>query len=63
VTWEPPAALERRAARVLPGLLLGRVDGKSPVEYLADEHDKETVRAHARRLLLAPVDRLAEVRQ
>ena len=30
-------ALERRAARLLPGLLLARVDGKSPVEYLVDE--------------------------
>ena len=30
-------ALERRAAALLPGLLLARVDGKSPVEYLTDE--------------------------
>ena len=62
VTWEPPAALERRAARLLPGLLLGRVDGKSPVEYLTEERDKETVRAHARSLLMHPVDKLAGVR-
>ena len=34
VDWEPPAALEARAARLLPGLFLARVDGKSPVEYL-----------------------------
>ena len=27
-------AIERRTARLLPGLLLARVDGKSPVEYL-----------------------------
>ena len=27
VDWEPPAALERRAARLLPGLFLARVDG------------------------------------
>ncbi|HEY2558079.1 MAG TPA: aminoglycoside phosphotransferase family protein, partial [Caldimonas sp.] len=31
VDWEPRAALERRAAMLLPGLLLARVDGKSPV--------------------------------
>ena len=34
VAWEPPAALEARAAHLLPGLFLARVDGKSPVEYI-----------------------------
>ena len=34
VTWEPRGEIEARSARLLPGLLLGRVDGKSPVEYL-----------------------------
>ena len=62
VTWEPPQALERRAARLLPGLLLGRIDGKSPVEYLDDEPGKDAVRRHARALLLHPVERLAQVR-
>ena len=51
VAWEPPAALEARAAHLLPGLLLGRVDGKSPVEYLTAEADKDRVRRVARRLL------------
>ena len=36
VAWEPRAALDARTAALLPGLLLGRVDGKSPVEYLTD---------------------------
>ena len=62
VTWEPAAQLERRVAHLLPGLLLGRIDGKSPVEYLTQERDKDAVRQHARRLLLAPVDSLAQVR-
>ena len=44
VDWEPPAALEARAARLLPGLFLARVDGKSPVEYVTAETDKERVR-------------------
>jgi aminoglycoside phosphotransferase (APT) family kinase protein len=61
VDWEAPAALERRAARLLPGLLLARVDGKSPVEYITDEPDKERVRRVARALLAAPPERLAEV--
>ena len=62
VAWEPPAVLEARAARLLPGLFLARVDGKSPVEYLTDEGERERVRRVARRLLMRPVESLAEVR-
>ncbi|HET9467722.1 MAG TPA: phosphotransferase, partial [Vicinamibacterales bacterium] len=62
VDWEPGAALEQRAARLLPGLFLARIDGKSPVEYLTDEASKDTVRRAARAMLLHPVDRLADVR-
>ncbi len=62
VTWEAPAALETRAARLLPGLFLARVDGKSPVEYITREQDKDRVRRTARALLATPVDRLADVR-
>jgi tRNA A-37 threonylcarbamoyl transferase component Bud32 len=54
--------LEARAARLLPGLLLARVDGKSPVEYISGEADRDLVRGVARRLLLTPVDGLAAVR-
>ena len=61
ITWEPRDMLEARCARLLPGLLLGRVDGKSPVEYLLREHDRERVRACAKRLLLNPRRRLSEV--
>ena len=35
VSWEDLSGIEARAARLLPALLLARVDGKSPVEYLA----------------------------
>ena len=62
VGWEPPAALEGRVARLLPGLFLGRVDGKSPVEYLAEERDKDRVRRIARALLAEPAGRLSELR-
>jgi len=62
VDWEPQASLEARSARLLPGLLLGRVDGKSPVEYLTEERDKDRVRKVARALLAGPPSRLAEVR-
>ncbi len=62
VAWEPHAALERRAAHLLPGLLLARVDGKSPVEYLTAEADRDLVRRSARPLILRPVDTLGDVR-
>jgi aminoglycoside phosphotransferase (APT) family kinase protein len=62
ITWEAPDALEARAARLLPGLFLARVDGKSPVEYLTDEHDKNRVRRVARASLTRPEDRLLAVR-
>ncbi|MFE0755037.1 phosphotransferase family protein [Inquilinus sp. NPDC058860] len=62
VDWESPDAFESRAARLLPGLFLARVDGKSPVEYLTDEAQKGRVRRVARALLLDPPARLAEIR-
>ncbi len=61
VDWEPREAVERRAAALLPGLMLARVDGKSPVEYITTEAQRETVRRTARALLGAPVSRLADV--
>jgi hypothetical protein len=61
VAWETPAALERRAARLLPGLLLARVDGKSPVEYIVTKAQRDRVRGVALPLLAAPAERLAEV--
>jgi aminoglycoside phosphotransferase (APT) family kinase protein len=54
VAWEPRGAFEARCARLLPGLFLARVDGKSPVEYITREADRERVRACAKRLLAAP---------
>jgi aminoglycoside phosphotransferase (APT) family kinase protein len=61
VAWEPSAAVEQRTARLLPGLFLARVDGKSPVEYVTAERDKDRVRRVATDLLLHPRERLSEV--
>jgi aminoglycoside phosphotransferase (APT) family kinase protein len=41
-----PEGIESRTASLLPALLLARVDGKSPVEYL-DEEQRAFVRARA----------------
>ena len=62
VDWEPKELLEMRTARLLPGLFLGRVDGKSPAEYVTAERDKDRVRRAAHALLLNPVARLSAVR-
>jgi len=59
--WEPRPALEARIATLLPGLLLARVDGKSPVEYITDDAGKDRVRRAARALLLSPPATLKEV--
>jgi aminoglycoside phosphotransferase (APT) family kinase protein len=59
VRWEPWAPLEARTAALLPGLLLGRVDGKSPAEYLTAATDRAEVRAFARARLAVPPASLA----
>jgi len=62
VDWEPRAGLEARAASLLPGLFLARVDGKSPVEYVTGETDRERVRRVAVPLIRKPADTLSAVR-
>ena len=47
VDWEPVTGLEQRTAALLPGLLLARIDGASPVEYITREADKNRVRRAA----------------
>jgi 5-methylthioribose kinase len=61
VTWEEPADIEARTAALLPALLLARVDGKSPVEYLTAEKDKALVRETAKALFAAKHSALAEI--
>jgi aminoglycoside phosphotransferase (APT) family kinase protein len=62
VGWEPRQDVENRASRLLPGLLLGRVDGRSPVEYITLDADRDRVRRVARALLRRPADDLSAVR-
>jgi aminoglycoside phosphotransferase (APT) family kinase protein len=63
VAWEPRDDVEARASHLLPGLLLGRVDGKSPVEYITTDEERGRVRRVARALLFDPVEKLSEVRR
>lgn len=53
--------LEPRTLRHLGCLMLARVDGKSPVEYLREEGLKERVRRVARAVITGPVSTLSGV--
>ncbi|HSV34228.1 MAG TPA: aminoglycoside phosphotransferase family protein [Ramlibacter sp.] len=61
VDWESGPLLEARAAELLPALMLARVDGKSPVEYLVDPAQKARVRSAASDLIQRPVAQLEAV--
>jgi aminoglycoside phosphotransferase (APT) family kinase protein len=61
VDWESADSLEARAAALLPALFLARIDGKSPVEYLTRESEREAVRRMAAPLILGPPRRLMDV--
>lgn len=50
IAWEPLEQIMFRIVRLLPALLLARVDGKSPVEYLSDGQIS-TVRTTARSMI------------
>ena len=63
VDWEDAQTLERRASALLAALLLARIDGKSPVEYLTASRDLDFVRAAARDYLVRPELTLEGIRQ
>jgi 5-methylthioribose kinase len=52
---------EALTLRHLGALMLARIDGKSPVEYIRNEAKKELVRSVARRILREQPQRLGEV--
>jgi aminoglycoside phosphotransferase (APT) family kinase protein len=60
INWEDPDTAEIRVAALLPALMLARVDGKSPVEYL-DPIGQNRLRQLARSLLAARPDRIAPI--
>lgn len=60
ISWENAAALEQRVARLVPALMLARVDGKSPVEYL-DEAEREQIRNLAVSVLKNPNSQISKL--
>jgi len=63
VDWEQASALEVRACALLAGMLLARVDGKSPVEYLTQPEQHDFIRGKTIAWLHQPVTRLSLMRQ
>ncbi|HEY1723506.1 MAG TPA: aminoglycoside phosphotransferase family protein [Magnetospirillaceae bacterium] len=61
-TWEPRSQLESRIASLLPALLLARIDGKSPVEYITEDTDRERVRRFAIPFIRSAPTSLAAIR-
>jgi len=59
-SWENVELLESRVCETLPALMLARVDGKSPVEYLAGA-TRELVREYAREQLVRPATSVSEL--
>lgn len=62
VGWELPSEVERRAAQLLPCLLLARVDGKSPLEYL-DDKQRGILRNNARHGIIEERTTLCDVKR
>ncbi len=55
--------LERRIIRLTLMLMLARIDGKSPVEYITELHDRDLVRYFVRHALLREVSTPADLEQ
>ncbi|WDR02437.1 aminoglycoside phosphotransferase family protein [Devosia algicola] len=60
ISWEQPADLDARVAALLPALMLARVDGKSPVEYLSTP-GRDAVRTLAVPLIAEPLPTLEQL--
>ena len=60
IDWEPVASFDARLLGLLPALMLARVDGKSPVDYL-NEKQRTTTRKFAREALERPPQTFAQM--
>ena len=61
VDWETPDMIEGRTAALLPILLLARIDGKSPIEYLNDDHDRNLIRSVSRKFIAKAPKKLCTI--
>jgi aminoglycoside phosphotransferase (APT) family kinase protein len=63
VSWEAPGGIAERTSTLLPGLLLARVDGKSPAEYITEESQKNRIREFATQFLRQASPSLSTLKQ
>ena len=61
VRWENLEHIESRIARLSAAIMLARVDGKSPLEYL-NEHNSERLRHFSKARVLSPREKLKTIR-
>ena len=61
VRWENVEHIESRIARLLAAIMLARVDGKSPLEYL-NENDSKRLRHFSKARVLSPREKLKTIR-
>ncbi|NTY41072.1 MULTISPECIES: phosphotransferase family protein [Burkholderia cepacia complex] len=61
IDWERADELDARCATLIPALLLARIDGKSPVEYLGDQDQMNFVRQRAIALMGDPGRSVSEL--
>jgi len=57
IIWESADQLEKRVCTLLPALMLARVDGKSPVEYL-NQQEHDAVRSITKPFIRTPTESL-----
>jgi len=60
ITWEAVPQMQARVVALLPALMLARVDGKSPAEYLSD-NTRDKVRQIALKQLNRPTNSLQDL--
>lgn len=63
ISWESAHRLDARAAALLPGILLARIHGKSPVEYITAAAEREHITRFAVAHLREPAAGLDSLRE
>jgi len=60
VKWEDPKLFEKRTILILSALMLARIDGKSPVEYINSNYEKQFIRSFAKSIIQNPINSLID---
>jgi tRNA A-37 threonylcarbamoyl transferase component Bud32 len=62
VCWESVDDIEQRVAALIPGMLVARVDGKSPAEYIIRDSERRFIRTFGIRFLLRQTSKISTLR-